>query len=268
MVDEEGKETTPEQEVVEEDKTLAVEEKLKAMEAEVEKHKAFAEEKDKGFKSLQQELSKAKGKLQHLEGSKSELSALSAKVEVLGGIVSEYLQKSGEASLDEMPPTAKIDYSQKFKEAADKAKAESEAAMAKIEIEPRQKRAEALGIPMDDDRIAFVEYLTTNGQYDKADKALDALEAELKNPEEEQEETPKMTEAEMAEQHKKEVDEAARKMLQEQGLLTTETGTPSGAGVTITQEMIDNKMGEDDFFEWWHKNEPEIEKARREGKLK
>lgn len=234
MAEEEGKETNPEQESVEE-QTLTVEEQLKTLEAEVGKHKAFADEKDKGFKSIQQELSKAKNKLQHLEGEKSELSSLSAKLEVLGGIVSEYLERQGEASLEEMPPTKRIDLSKRFQEAGEKAIAKDEMARAKIEIEPRQHRAEALGIPLTDQRIRFVEYLTTTGQYDEADKALDALEAELKEPKKEEE--PEMTEEEKTEKYKKDVEEVARKMLEEQGLLKTETGIPSGGGTKKTYKL-------------------------------
>jgi len=225
--DEVGKETNIEQEISAEEKTLTPDEKLEALMTELSKTKAeLADAKVKieggeGFKSIQRSLVEKDKNLKRLESERVDISSLSAKVDVLGSMLSELMAEREETHLEEETPKKKVDYTKRFREI------EAVSRMT-AQIEPRQRRAEALGIPMTDPRIATVEYLTTSGRFAEADKALDALEAEVnKSKEGPKDQKSKETEAERIE---KLIEEKARQILEEKGLLGIEAGRPSGGG--------------------------------------
>jgi len=234
--DEVGKETNIEQEIPAEEKTLTPTERLEALMTELSKTKAeLADAKVKieggeGFKSIQRSLVEKDKVLKRLESERANISSLSAKVDVQGGMLSEIiarLEDREEAYPEEKPPKEKVDYAKRFQEA------EAMSSM-KAQIETRYRRAEALGIPMTDPRIERIERFTTRGLYDEADNALDALEAEVnKSKEGPKDEKSKETEAERIE---KLIEEKARQILEEKGLLGIEAGRPSsgGKGSTIS----------------------------------
>jgi len=248
--DEVGKETNPKQEIPVEEKTFTPEEQLAAIQAELKEAKEKWEQSEKGLRTAHQTLTEKDKVMKRLESERADISSLSAKVEVLGGMLSELMEGREESHLEEETPKKKVDYAKKFQEVETMSKM-------RTQIEPRQRRAEALGIPMTDLRIATVEYLTTSGQFDKADKALDALEAEAnKSKEEPKEEKPKETEAERIERL---VEEKTRQFLEEKGLLRTEAGGPSGAGRKPTTKAeaarlySEGKLSDKEYAEWRHK---------------
>lgn len=112
-----------------------------------------------------------------------------------------------------------------------------------------QRRTEALGLTEDSDDFWAIRDAVEAGKYDRAESKLKKLEkAKAETPEGEPE-PPKETEEEKATKHKKEIDEAARKMLEEKGLLTTEIGGPSGSSIAPTNEELD-RMTPDEYAKW------------------
>jgi len=223
-----GEETSPEQETPAEEKALTPEEQMAAIRTELADVKAKLDVSDKKLRSADSVLSKRDAKLKDLESQRADISSLSAKVDVQGGMLSEIiarLEDREEAYPEEKPPKEKVDYAKRFQEA------EAMSSM-KAQIETRYRRAETLGIPMTDPRIKRIERFTTRGLYDEADNALDALEAEVsKSKEEPKDEKPKETEAERIE---KLIEEKARQILEEKGLLGIEAGGPSSGGKSST----------------------------------
>jgi len=239
----ETQEKTPTQEeTTTQEAPTTLEEQLESVKTQLAEATQKRDEFEKGLRTAHQTLQGRDRQLKRYESEGANIDALSARVEVLGGMVSEIVERDNE----EEPK--KVDYAEKFREAEKNATLKSQIAM-------RQRRAEATGIPMNDPRIGTIEYLATGGRFGEADKFLEELEAKQK--EEPKEEGPKETEAERIERL---AEEKALKKMEEKGLLHTETGRPSaisGSFAEFEKAYIEGKVPPEDYEA----------RARKEGKL-
>lgn len=254
-----GEEEKEIQEIIEEPtETPTPEEQLAKLQADFNRTAEELVQTKKGLSTAHQTLTQRDQELKRIKGQQEQLDALSAKLEVLGGLV---LQQQGEeADLEGLPPTKKVDLSQRFKEASSTARMESQ-------MRQRQERAEATGLPMDDQRILTVEYLTTHGRFGEADKLLEQIEAEATKPEEKKEvKETKPTETE-EERIERLAEEKYRAKLEEEGRLTTEVVAPSApSGGVFTRAQIEAMSPQEvkkTFGNW-----EGFVKAVQEGKIK
>jgi len=124
---------------------------------------------------------------------------------------------------------------------------------ARRKINSYQVKVEDLGLKETDKAYKHLRALVVAGDFATADEEIEAIQAEQGKPE--KPEKPKESEEERIERL---AEEKARK------LLTPEGGEPSAAGgTTFTRKQI-AEMSSEDF----EKHKPEIDKARREGRIK
>jgi len=246
----ETKEAPPTQEVKEpEVKTPTQEEVVAQLQEERDAALAKAQEKEEGFKTLQQTTGR---KIKQLEDRAGDIDAISAKVEVLGGML---LNRDTEASLDDVPPDKKVDYAKQFRQAESDTRVQRQ-------IKQRQERVEALGLSETDRQYKAVRALTLSGDFKEADALLDELEnkTEVSPVEEKPQKSPEEIKAE----HDAEIEEAARKMLEEKGYLVSDINEPSGS---TSIPSSGEEIGKMSYAEWKAK-ETQIDKTIREGRIK
>lgn len=118
-----------------------------------------------------------------------------------------------------------------------------------------QRRTETLGLSETDEEYWELRDLVTEGKYQRAEIKLKKLEAAKVKPKEEAvvDASPFISE------------EAKRKWMEEHGLLESEAGLPSGVGGKRTFTVAEiEAMSTDEYA----KIKPEVDKARREGRIK
>ena len=162
---------------------------------------------------------------------KTELDSVRSEVQMIASLAAQGRQPQ---ELDDTTPTEKVDLAEQFK------KMRKEDDIKRIGRQYETKVAE-LGLTADDteyhDVLRDVQMGNYTGDYKAADARIRKLE-KAKVPTEE----PKPDE----DKYKKDVDEAARKMLDEQGKLGTDLGGPSASGrkdyIQASKDYADGKI--------------------------
>ncbi len=127
---------------------------------------------------------------------------------------------------------------------------------AQEKAEEFRQKTEALGLTDKDEEYWEIHDLVVDGKFERANVRLGKLEAKKKEPQ-----LPPKSEADK----QKEIEEAARKMLEEKGLLKSDTNLPSGAGGKTTYSR--KAIAEMPIAEY-EKVKDDITLARREGRIK
>jgi len=233
-----------EQETVEETTELQTptpEQQLEEMKVELAKYQSVAEEKDKGFKKLQQQLSEEQTKLRRQGDVQGEIASLRDLMKL---VVASATNET-EESLAE--PERKQDLLKKFDEEQKRRTEDNQRHQLIETLDGYRKRIESLGFTEEDEEYWEIHDLAVQGNLKRADIKLKKMEVVKK-------ETPK------PEPTEEQIEEAARKQLEVKGLLKTETGMPSASGLSFRDFEEKYNRGEIPFADY-------EKRARREGKI-
>jgi len=220
----------PEQPKVE---TPTPEEQLKTLETELNRYKSLAEEKEKGFKTLQERLSEEQGKLRKQAGVEERIQDLSDQMKILAAYVATSAGAS-EEELTGIPQEKRETLLQKFDQLEKERKEKIEKTQLAETVAAYQKRTEDLGLSQDDEDYWEIHDLVTEGKFQRADVRLKKLGQARSKPTE----TPKSEDTDAL------VEERARKLLEERGLLIAETGGPSASASSVVEARARYARGE------------------------
>lgn len=242
---EKGKETKPEEVEIPKVETLTPEEQMEAIKTQLTEAEerattaeAKAEEKEKGFKSVQRQLSEQK-----LAPPKTSTSGTAqALQEVIGALEAQA------AEVGELTPTtqAKLNAARQTLAIVERdAVFERQETVTSGVIADLRNKFEAIGEDPDDPKFdsiwdAVQIAKLSDGNFDRAKGRAERILRVVKPPEDKKPEEPKLTD----EQKEK----VARKWKEEHGELKTHEGIPSGTGGELTVEMVE-KMSADEKFE-------------------
>lgn len=213
--------------------TPTPEQQLKSLETELTKYKALADEKEKGFKTLQVQLGEEQGKLRKQAGIEERIQDLSDQMKILAAYVATSAG-GNEDELTETPKEKKNALLQKFDQLEKERKEKTDKVQLTETVATYQKRTEDLGLSQTDESYWEIHDLVTEGKFQRADIKLKKLEQAKTKPTE----TPKQVDID------KEIEERARKILEERGLLVAETGSPSASASSSGEAMAQYARGE------------------------
>jgi len=257
MSDEEGKETKPDEPQPDKietpkEQTLTAEEQLEALQTKLAEAEARAEEKDKGFRTLQQTFRETEKQLKQQQATALEIQDLKEQMKLVAAYVATSAGEE-EESLIEPAPKKKEDLLQKFDQLEKERQAKAQQEQFIKQVAEYQKRTVDLGLTEEDEDYWEIGDLVTMGSFRRADIKLKKLE----NAEKEKEPVGEKDIDKLAEEKK-------REWLVEKGYLTSDTGLPAGAaGRTYTREQI-AKMSTAEYA----KNKEDIDNALRENRVK
>jgi len=245
---------TPESEVpTEETKQVnPVEAELQRLKAENQQFKELIGENPDGYKGLQRKLNQVNDELKKKSASESRLDTLEQSQRILIAMLSE---RENINNLDEIPEGKKTDYLKQYDEVLKMQQLKLQQEEFAVKVRDYQQRTDAIGLAVDSEDYMDIRDFVTAGKFDRAEAKLKKLEAHT--VETKKTETPEEMEARL----RKEIE---KKILDERGLLESETGLPSGTNIrTFTQQQIADMPMEE-----YIKLRPEIEKAMAAGKVK
>jgi len=256
---EEQKETVIEatEELVEE-QTLTNEESIEDLRVALETYKAKAEEKEKGFKTLQSRSSELNRELERLKTQVSDRDGDREENRNLNKMLLTLLsEQTGQDEL-EVRNTAKSNgVAERFQAIIDEQDAKRTEREKTRQQEALNKKADSyrqqlenLKIPEKDKSYRQVKAAVLSMDFELADDIL----SEIKKPTDGQE---------PAEDADKLANKRALKILAEKGMLKSDSGSTAGSGRVFSIAEI-TKMSLSEY----EKIKPEVDKARREGRLK
>jgi len=232
MEDEKEKGTEEQETQVEEQKTQVdeqtptAEEQLEKTRQELEDIRRLASEKEAGFKTLQRQLNETQQELRKRGEYDSRLNELGDRLELLATAVAT--ASPVDEDLEGVSPKARKDILAQLKEIQREQEAKRLEARRQAERdEYNQKandiwaKAQALGLPDDNDELLDIEEFLSDGKLKKAEVRLKKLE-QVKKKESSEGGPPKESDEER-------IKKAAEQLLREKGLLTQDIGKPSGA---------------------------------------
>ncbi len=223
--------TEPEKGTETEQKTPTPEEQLVTLQAELDKERGertklvqFAEEKEKGFKSLQRELSERDKKLSSFSALHEEIQATREDQKLLAAYVASLAGRT-EDDFEQ----AKGNKDALLKQLEEKEKQRTVVKQQK-ELQERaesiRQRVESLGYTPDTEEYHEIRNLVRNGDFEYAELKVKKIEEKRNVGNKEPETKPESKETE--EQRIERLAKAMyQKMLEDKGLLTSDAGTPS-----------------------------------------
>jgi len=211
----EGKETQAEE-------TLSAEQRIKALEQAKAESDAKATEKEKGFKTLQQQFNEVSRELQRAKRVLDDREFDREYQKALAAIIAETKGQS-EEEFDSTVKAKKGDLTKLFDDRISEIEKKREASRRQAEFEEKitsyQKKVEAAGLTEEDDEYWDIRDCVLRRQYQRADNKLRKLAVKKETPKEE--EIQKMVD--------ERAKEKALEILKEKDVLTQETGGPTGA---------------------------------------
>lgn len=224
---------TPEQPPVAPSPTA--EEQLKSLQAQLVERDKILAQKEEAYKGLQRTVNKSNEELRKQADLRHEIDSVKDHIKILAAAYSE--KQVVEENIDNIPQGKKQDLLGKFEELQKKQefKRQQEALLA--QAREFQSRTEALGLKEVDESYVEIQELVESGRFKTADIRLKKLEA-AKVPD--KKEVPQDDEARI----NKLVEERLQKLMQEKGLLKTDTAVPSGRAKS--REDIIKAYGDND----------------------
>lgn len=193
------------------------------------------EEKTKGLKTAHDNLRRKDDELKRHTDIAGRFSSLEDQFKFLTGYMAESQGKTGD-DFDDAKATRSPDLLRGFQKITEdserKRRVESQRQESLSKINAIRDRADALGLPEDDEVYWEIEDLATRGKFERAEAKLKKLEKK--------EETPKETEDKVKERLEREI-------LEKHGLLTPEQSAPSATGGKLTAAQV-QKMSPDERF--------------------
>ncbi len=218
------------------------------LEAQLQEYKSKLEEGEKSYKGLQTKLNKVNEELGKRGLTDTRLDTLEQTQRILVAMLSE----KENINLDEIPDGKKTDYIKQFDDVIQTQKAKAQQDELTGKVKDYQTKTEALKLDPQSEEYLEIRDLVIDGKFERADRKIAKLEKTV-------EEEPKIDlEAERTKIHGEEL----KKILIERGELDAETGQPSGGGGFSREALAEMS------FEEFEKNQAEINKARREGRIK
>ncbi len=210
-----------------EQQTPTQESEASQLKAEIERLKAQVDEKDKGFKSLQRELSEREKKLQSVSTQEEKLQALRDDFKTLAAWVASSAGKTPE-EYEEAKTTNKDNLLAEFEKREKQRQEQQRIQELKQKGDEFRQRVEALGLTDKDEEYWDIHDLVIDGKLQRADVKLKKLEAKKEVPVENKTLEKKESEDERINRL---VEERLQKAMEAKGLLTSDAGTPSSGAM-------------------------------------
>ena len=211
-------------------------------------------EAEEGIKVHQRGSQKAKEELKKIQDFKGALEAQDGKIDTLGAMMAEWMDKSNEGE-----ETDKQTYKERFKanQVAQALRA------AEVVCRSFQERAEATGLPQEDPRVLRVRTLVTTATNSEQVKVADGLMKELEALP--VVESGKKTEEKVVSEDERIEAEVSRQLHEAKiaaGLLEGEPAgvASSGGKRTFSQSQISDRK-------FWEANREDILKAQEDGRI-
>ena len=215
----------------EQSETPTNEDQLKTLQAELEQAKKLAEEKDKGLRTAHQTLTQKDREIKNLSDFNQKIDGIENKIKILAAATATGMRVD-ENELDSMSPQAQKSLLSEFDRLDAETKAKAEQARKEAEESEYRTKADSLwqeaqSLSFDEDTLDKIEDALTWGKLERAERLISRKK-----------ETPKETKVEESVEEKAErlAQEKFNKLLEEKGLLETDTAISSGR--TATEEDI------------------------------
>jgi len=225
-------------------------ERISSLESELAREREARKAEAQGISKKEAENIRLRKQLEEREADKEYMKILAASIAELQG--------KSEGEFDEEAKAKKPDLLKKFEELEQKRAFEKDAQKA-VEI---QRQVESLGYTEDDIEYEEVRSAVVNRQFKLAEMKIGKLQPKAKA------EIPPVVD-EVA--RKKEIDEAARKILEGKGLLKTDAGTVAGTGslgIPTNLEKFKEWIGNIPQKDYEEKYAATVKEMMRSGKIK
>ncbi len=222
-------------------KTPTPEEQLKALQAQLDTTKAEKQKTEESYKGLQRTLNKSNEELRRQADLKAELADLREAQKLQAALMAEYLGKPQE-SLDDDTKNRKPDLLKVYQDQVTNLEVKRKQADYNRQADEIWSKAKSLGLPEDDDNILDIEDYLRAGNLKRAQAKITKLEGAKKPVE------PEKKEAE-DERINRLVQERINKMIEEKGLLKTDTAVPSGRAASNTDVIRRYSEGDSSISE-------------------
>ena len=217
-------EDTPKEKV----ETPSVEDQLADLTNKLQTLEGKATQAEENWKNEQRVSSRKEQEIQSLQGRISDMGSSNEMSQAMMALLAQQSGRSAEEIEGEVQAN-KPDLLKGFQALQQKAKIDKQQDEAKKIGEQYRKRVEALGLTSKDKAYREIYRDVREGNFEFADVAIAALEAEKAKQVAEQ---PQGTEDERFERR---LEEEKRKWAEEEGLLTTETGGPSASSMSAQE---------------------------------
>ena len=221
----------------------------------VEQVRSELQKMEQNLKSAQGVSKKQSQELEELRGKLNEAVSSRDTYQALIGLVSQQTGRS-EEDIETEVRTKKPDLMKEAQAIIQRQEIQRQQGQLAEKVNSYQKKVEGLGLKETDPAYKRIRAFAKAGDCESADEEIEALKTQ-----EPAKETGKETGEEMEARIR---EDERKKTLMEKGLLTPEGGEPSAGGERIfsKKELIDMPTDE------YEKIKPEVDKARREGRIK
>ena len=212
----------------------------------------------KGLSTAHQTLTEKDKELKKRAQVEDDIALIKDQLELVASAVSERLNQSDEDSSPKVDVLARL---KKDRETKEQQRKQQEFAQV---IDQYRLRTEALKLDPESEDYLDIQDLATRGNFKLADIRLKKLEVRQVEKDAEVAKTQKVSQ----EDDDKRIEERARKILQEKGLLKTDSGTPAGGGggKTWTRSQV-NAMSVAEYRQAFP-NYADYLQAQSEGRIK